>query len=45
LKGGQDSGWMYSRSFQAIDEHKWEIFYADMNALPEEMKKKSHVNG
>lgn len=36
----QDYGWMYGRAFQDIDGHIWEIFYADMNAMPEEMKKK-----
>ncbi len=36
----QDYGWMYGRAFQDIDGHIWEIMYADMNAIPEEMKKK-----
>jgi len=36
----QDYGWMYGRAFQDIDGHIWEIFYMDMNAIPEEMKKK-----
>jgi uncharacterized protein len=37
----QDYGWMYGRAFQDIDGHIWEIAYMDMNAIPEEMKKKS----
>jgi len=36
----QDYGWMYGRAFQDIDGHIWEIFCMDMNAIPEEMKKK-----
>jgi len=36
----QDYGWMYGRAFQDINGHIWEIFYMDMNAIPEEMKKK-----
>jgi predicted lactoylglutathione lyase len=36
----QDYGWMYGRAFQDIDGHIWEIFHADLNAMPEEMKKK-----
>ena len=36
----QDYGWMYGRAFQDIDGHIWEIFYMDMKAIPEEMKKK-----
>ena len=31
----QDHGWMYGRSFTDIDGHKWEVFYMDMNAVPE----------
>jgi predicted lactoylglutathione lyase len=34
----QDCGWMYGRSFQDIDGHIWEPFYADLDAAPEEMK-------
>lgn len=30
----QDHGWMYGRSFQDIDGHLWEIFYADESAMP-----------
>lgn len=36
----QDYGWMYGRAFRDIDGHIWEPFYMDMNAVPEEMKKK-----
>ena len=34
----QDYGWMYGRAFQDLDGHIWEIFYADLSLLPEEMK-------
>ncbi|HEX2014765.1 MAG TPA: hypothetical protein VLA68_06020 [Nitrososphaera sp.] len=40
----QDYGWMYGRAFQDIDGHIWEIFHADLDAMPEEMKKKGQVN-
>jgi predicted lactoylglutathione lyase len=36
----QDYGWMYGRAFKDIDGHIWEAFYADLNAMPEEMKNK-----
>ena len=36
----QDYGWMYGRAFQDINGHIWEAVYMDMNAIPEEMKKK-----
>ncbi|HEX6561186.1 MAG TPA: VOC family protein [Nitrososphaera sp.] len=36
----QDYGWMYGRAFQDINGHIWEPFYANMDALPEEMKNK-----
>jgi predicted lactoylglutathione lyase len=29
----QDQGFMYSRSFQDIDGHLWEIFYMDQSAV------------
>ena len=35
----QDYGWMYGRAFQDLDGHIWEIFYADLNLMPEEIKK------
>jgi len=37
----QDYGWMYGRAFQDIVDHIWEIFYIDMNSMPEEMKNKA----
>jgi predicted lactoylglutathione lyase len=37
----QDYGWMYGRAFQDINGHIWEIFYMNMNAMPEEMKNKA----
>ena len=40
----QDYGWMYGRAFQDIDGHIWEIFYMDMNAIPEEMKNKGRAD-
>lgn len=36
----EDHGWMYGRAFQDINGHVWEPFYIDMDAMPEEMKKK-----
>jgi predicted lactoylglutathione lyase len=36
----QDYGWMYGRAFQDIDGHIWEVFHANLNAMPEEMKNK-----
>ena len=39
----QDYGWMYGRAFQDINGHIWEVFYADMDAMPEEMKKKGQL--
>ncbi len=40
----QDYGWMYGRAFQDIDGHIWEIFHADMSAIPEEMKNKGRAD-
>jgi len=40
----QDYGWMYGRAFQDLDGHIWEIFHAEMDAMPEEMKKKSQMS-
>jgi len=40
----QDYGWMYGRAFQDINGHIWEIFHANMDALPEEMKNKGQVS-
>lgn len=31
----QDYGWMYSRSFQDIDGHLWEVLYTDESAIPQ----------
>lgn len=36
----QDHGWMYGRSFQDVDGHLWEVFYADESKMPQEMKDK-----
>ena len=36
----QEHGWMYSRSFEDINGHIWEVFHMDLNKMPEEMKKK-----
>jgi len=30
----QDHGWMYSRSFQDLDGHIWELLYMDESRLP-----------
>jgi predicted lactoylglutathione lyase len=30
----QDYGWMYSRSFQDLDGHLWEVGYMDINKMP-----------
>jgi uncharacterized protein len=30
----QDYGWMYSRNFQDLDGHLWEVVYTDMSAIP-----------
>lgn len=37
----QDYGWMYGRAFQDINGHIWEIFHANLDAMPEEMKNKA----
>ncbi|MFC5528235.1 VOC family protein [Cohnella yongneupensis] len=31
----QDHGFMYSRSFQDVDGHIWEVFYMDESAVPQ----------
>jgi predicted lactoylglutathione lyase len=36
----QDHGWMYSRAFEDIDGHIWEMFHMDENNMPKEMKNK-----
>lgn len=30
----QDYGWMFSRNFQDLDGHLWEVVYTDMTAIP-----------
>lgn len=30
----QDTGWMYSRSFQDPDHHLWEVVFMDMSKMP-----------
>src|SRR3989344_4370267 len=36
----QDHGWMYSRAFEDINGHIWEVFFMDMDKMPQEMKNK-----
>ena len=36
----QDHGWMYVKSFEDINDHIWEVFYMNINEIPEEMKHK-----
>jgi len=31
----QDHGFMYDRSFHDLDGHIWEVFWMDMNAIPQ----------
>jgi uncharacterized protein len=31
----QDDGWMYSRSFEDLDGHLWEVAYMDLSQLPQ----------
>jgi predicted lactoylglutathione lyase len=33
-KEPRDMGFMYSRDFEDLDGHLWEIFYMDMSAIP-----------
>ena len=35
-----DYGWMYGHMFEDLDGHIWEIFYMDMDKMPQEMKNK-----
>jgi predicted lactoylglutathione lyase len=30
----QDHGWMYSRNFEDLDGHLWEVFHMDINKMP-----------
>src|SRR3989338_1354595 len=39
-KEAQEHGWMYSRSFEDINGHIWEMFYMNMDKMPQEMKEK-----
>ena len=32
----QDHGFMYSRSFSDLDGHVWEMFWMDLNAIPQQ---------
>ena len=32
-KKAQDHGWMYTRTFEDLDGHTWEIFYMNMKAF------------
>jgi uncharacterized protein len=34
-KETDDYGWMYSRSFQDLDGHLWEVLYMDLSKVPE----------
>ena len=34
LREPDDHGFMYSRSFQDVDGHIWEVFWMDMSAAP-----------
>lgn len=34
-KDHQDHGWMYTRCFEDPDGHQWEVFFMDMNAMPQ----------
>jgi len=38
-----DYGWMYSRAFQDLDGHIWEVLYMDEDKMPQEMKKKEVI--
>ena len=31
----QDYSWMYGRGFQDLDGHLWEVFFIDVNAMPQ----------
>jgi predicted lactoylglutathione lyase len=33
-KDAQDHGWMYTRSFEDLDGHIWEILYMDEKGMP-----------
>ena len=33
-RDADDYGWMYSRSFQDLDGHLWEVLYTDLSKFP-----------
>lgn len=37
-RNAEDHGWMYSRAFEDLDGHIWEILYMDERKKSEEMK-------
>ncbi len=41
FREAQDFGWMYSRAFEDLDGHIWEVLYMNEEEMPEEMKNKS----
>jgi uncharacterized protein len=38
----QDNGWMYSRAFEDLDSHVWEVMYMDESKMLKEMKNKEN---
>ena len=42
-KEPQDHGWMYSRSFQDVDGHLWEVLYMDKTAMLQEQPQAAAV--
>lgn len=37
-RNAEDHGWMYSRAFEDINGHIWEILYMDERKMSEDMK-------
>lgn len=37
-KEADNYGWMYSRAFQDLDGHLWEVLYMDLSKFPKEEK-------
>ena len=37
-RNAEDHGWMYTRAFEDIDGHIWEILYIDERKMTEEMR-------
>ena len=35
IREPRDHGWMYDHGFQDLDGHLWEVFYMDVNAIPQ----------